>query len=164
MTIRMRVVDGGDLRRLSRDLRKAADGKELNKAFTKAVRAEAKKVQSEVRAGYRSAPAWGGAYHRTGGSLRSMLARATTLTVRLSRRPVVAIAVRGDKMPSGMRAIPRQYEGIKPWRHPVFGNRGAWASQSGAAVFTRIVPRSRRKVQRAVSKVADEHARRIARG
>lgn len=162
--MRVVITDGGDLRRLSRDLRKLSDGKELNRAFVKEVREEAKKVQKEVRAGYRSAPAWSGEYHRPGGSLRSMLAKATTLKVRISRRPIVAIAVRGDKMPEGMRAIPKEYEGVKRWRHPVFGNRSAWVGQSGRPVFTRIVPKSKRKVEKAVGKVAEKHARRIARG
>ena len=161
--MQVRITDGGDLRRLSRDLRKFKDGKELNKAFVKEVREEAKKVQKEVRAGYRSAPAWGGEYHRPGGSLRSMLARATTLKVRISRKPIVAIGVRGDKMPDGMRGLPKAYEGVTRWRHPVFGTN-AWVGQSGRPVFTRIVPKSKRKVEKAVGKVAEKHARRIARG
>lgn len=163
MTIRMRVADGGDLRRLSRDLRKLSDGKELAKAFRKEVRVEAKKIQAEVRAGYKSAPGWSGPRRRSGGSLRSMLARATTIQVRTSRRPSVSIGVRGSKMPDGMKAIPTYYEGIKPWRHPVYGNRGTWVSQPGTPVFTRIVPKSRRRVQRAVGRIADDYAKRIAR-
>lgn len=162
--MRIEIRDNGDLQKLSKDLRKYADGKRLRQQFVKDVRAEVRPLQNQVKAAYRAQPGWSGRRTRPGGSLRGMLAKAVTTTARVSGKLAgVTLRVDGKKMPSSMRRLPKLYEGNVSWRHPVFGNKSAAVNQDATPTFTRLVPRLGRPVQKRVEKLADEIARKIAR-
>jgi hypothetical protein len=121
------VHDGGDLRRISRELRKM-DQKEILKRFRKDLRAAAAPLIPAVRTSIRAIPSKR-AYSATG--LRGRLSRATTLEVKTAgARANVKIIVTGRKMPDHQKALPAYMEGKrKPWRHPVYGNKNNWVQQ-----------------------------------
>jgi hypothetical protein len=156
----IKIRQGDDLRRLSRDLRREADGKALRRGFVKEVRKEVQPIQAAVKAAYRSAPSKGGP--RPHGSLRSKLAKATTTEVRLTgRRAGVTLRVAGKKMPSGEGRLPKLYEGEAPWRHPAF-DTDTWVQQQPNPTFVRIVPRAARVVRRGVDRLAQDLVRRLS--
>ena len=121
------VHDGGDLRRISRKLRKM-DQKEILKRFRKDLRAAAAPLVPAVRTSIRAIPSKR-AYSATG--LRGRLSRATALEVKtVGNKAGVTIRVDGRKMPAHMKALPAYMEGKKkPWRHPVYGNTNNWVAQ-----------------------------------
>lgn len=159
----VKVRHGDDLRRLSRDLRKEADGKALRRQFVKDVRAEVRPLQNAVKAAYQAAPSESA--RRPGQpSLRRSLAKATTTEVRLSgRRAGVTLRVSGKKMPEGQRRLPKLWEGESEWRHPVHGNTEVWVSQPARPTFDRIVPPAAHRVRRRIEKIATDLARRLTR-
>jgi hypothetical protein len=170
MAAMFEIKDTGDLRRLAKDFRTAANGKELRRQFTGEVRAALRPVAADVRAAYRAIPSMGHESMSRGSrgraDLRALLAKATAVQVRLSGKwPAVRIAVPGKRMPSGMRALPRYFEGEKlPWRHPVFGNRNAWVAQRPRRIFDAVVRPAEAKVVAAVNRARDEVARKLERG
>jgi hypothetical protein len=73
------IRDSGDLKRVTRQLRQQADGKELVKELRTGLRAILVPIRDEVKAAYRSAPSGRGGARRKGGSLRGALAKACLL-------------------------------------------------------------------------------------
>jgi hypothetical protein len=142
---------GEDLRRISRELRKMND-KEIKKRFRKELRAAARPLVPAVRRSIRATPS---KRPYTADGLRGRLSKATRLEVKTSGRQAgVAIRVDGRKMPPGQRGLPKAMEGLKRWRHPVYGNRAVWVSQESHPYFFRVMrtagPRSRAAVARVV--------------
>jgi len=150
--------DSGDLRRISRELRRM-DDKELKKRFRKELRAAAAPLVPKVRASIRNIPSKQG-YSPNG--LRGALSKAVKLEVKTAGRQAgVAIRVDGRKMPSHMKSLPSMVEGKKRWRHPVFGNRNNWVNQSSEPYFYHVVRVAGPASRRAVSKVLDGISRDI---
>jgi hypothetical protein len=109
------LQDTGDFKRLSKELGKTAEGKQLRKELTKSLRTILKPFVADVKASYSG-----------GRHLRPLLKKATHSIVRTSGREVGArVLVDGRRMPSNMKRLPQYYEGQarRPWRHPVFANR-----------------------------------------
>jgi hypothetical protein len=157
------IRDTGDLRRLIKDLAGQADGKQLRQEFTRQVRDVLRPVVQEVKVAYRAAPSQQGSARRRGGSLRGELAKATAMRVRATgKRAGVSIGVAGKRMPSGMRALPRYWEGTKPrWRHPVYGDRDVWVDQAARPTATPIVERHDHLVVAAVERAAEQIRRKL---
>lgn len=156
MTIGLR--DSGDLKRISRELRRM-DDKELKKRFRKELRAAAAPLVPRVRASIRSIPSNRG-YSPDG--LRAALSKAVKLEVKTAGRQAgVAIRVDGRKMPSHMKSLPSMVEGKKRWRHPVFGHREVWVNQTSEPYFYNVVRLAGPAARRAVSKVLDGISRDI---
>lgn len=148
----IRLQDSGDLRRVSRELRKM-DSPEIKKRFRKELRAAAAPLVPRVRASIRSIPSSRG-YSPDG--LRGRMAKATRLEVKtVGRQAGVAIRVDGRKMPSHQKSLPSMVEGKKRWRHPVFGNREVWVTQTGHPYFYNVVRVAGPASRRAVNKVLD---------
>jgi hypothetical protein len=163
--VHVRVESGEDLRRVSRGLRLLANGKELQRRFVKDVRAEVRPLVAEVKAAYRAAPSQNQPNPRGRGDLRPILARATTLSVRTAGRNAgVTLRVDGRRMGPQMGGVPAMYEGRRPWRHPVFGQRQAWVRQDARPTFERIVPARAPAIGRRVQRLADDLAREVAKG
>lgn len=168
------TIRSSDLKQLGKDFRQASNGKELRKAFNKQVSGVLRPVAAEVRGAYRAASSHG---HGTASrarqgqpGLRVLLAKATATQVRTSGRQAgVRIAVRGKKMPTGMRALPRYWEGEATtagrgrWRHPVFGDRTTWVQQPSRRTFTPVVEPHVPQVVAAVNRARDEVARKLER-
>jgi len=150
--------DSGDLKRISRELRRM-DDKELKKRFRKELRAAAAPLVPRVRASIRSIPSNRG-YSPDG--LRAALSKAVKLEVKTAGRQAgVAIRVDGRKMPSHMKSLPSMVEGKKRWRHPVFGHREVWVNQTSEPYFYNVVRLAGPAARRAVSKVLDGISRDI---
>jgi len=163
--VQIRIETGDDLRRVSRGLRLLADGKEIRKRFVREVGKEIRPIANEVRAAYRAAPSKDQPNPPGRGDLRRLLARATTASVRTSGRQAgVTLRVDGRKMPPGMGGVPGMYEGRRPWRHPVFGQRRTWVRQDSRPTFDRIVAARAPAVGRRVQGLADELARDVVKG
>jgi len=157
------IRDAGDLKRVTRQLRQQADGKELVKELRAGLRGVLVPIRDEVKAAYRSAPSKGGKAGRRGGSLRGQLARATRVEVRTTGRMAGArLRVDGRKMPAGSRSLPAYWEGYKrPWRWPVYGNREAWAQGRARPTFDRTVEPHEDDADRAVDEVLDGIRRKL---
>jgi len=150
---------GGDLRRISRELRRM-DNREITKRFRKELRAAASPLVPRVRASIRSIPSTR-SYSPMG--LRGSMAKATRLEVKTSGKAAgVAIRVDGRKMPAHMKSLPAMVEGKKRWRHPVFGNRNVWVQQPSHPYFYNVVRVAGPASRRAVNKVLDGITRDIS--
>jgi hypothetical protein len=163
--MRTTIRDAGDLKAVNRQLRQQADGRELRKELSGALRQVLMPIRDEVKAAYRAAPSTQGKARRKGGSLRGQLARATRVEVRTTGRMAGArIRVDGRKMPAGQRSLPAYWEGYKrPWRWPVYGNRQAWAQGRARPTFDRTVEPHEDDAGRAVDAVLDDIRRKLER-
>lgn len=149
------VKTGGDLARISKELRKVGDGREIRKRLTREIRREAKPLVPIVRNAILSLPTKG----KDSSGLRKRMARAVTLRVRTSGRSAgVTLRVDGRKMPEGEGSLPAYMEGTKKrWKHPVYGDKDVWVSQQPHPYFYKIVrpygSRARRAVLRVVASI-----------
>lgn len=145
----IRVRDAGDLRRLAKDLRGVADGKELRKELTGALRTVLRPVAKQVKAAYLAGPSQGHSSRsfrsRNAPGIRASLAKATRVEVRTAGKLAGArLRVDGRKMPPRLGSIPRMYEGggsAGRWRHPVYGphESEAWVQQPSRPTFYRTI-------------------------
>ncbi|HEY9375170.1 hypothetical protein [Streptomyces sp.] len=150
---------GEDLRRISTALRRM-DDKELKKRFRKELRAAATPLVPVVRASIRNIPSSRG-FSPDG--LRGQMVRATRVEVRtVGRDAGAAIRVDGRKMPDKRRSLPSMVEGKKRWRHPVYGNRAVWVTQTSRPYFYRVVRPAGAASRRAVNRVLDGITRDIS--
>ncbi|WP_432169050.1 hypothetical protein [Streptomyces sp. 1222.5] len=157
MSIELR--GSGDLRRISRELRRM-DDQELKKRFRKELRAAAAPLVPRVRQSIRSIPSGRG---YTPDGLRGALSKAVKLEVKTAGRQAgVAIRVDGRKMPSHMKSLPSMVEGKKRWRHPVYGRRDVWVNQPTQPYFYNVVRAAGPASRRAVSRVLDGITRDIS--
>jgi hypothetical protein len=152
-----RVVGAEDLRRLSRDLRAQADGKERMKQLRKELRGVAKPLVPAIRGAINRLPSKGESRRRGRRPLRKEMARAVTLQVRTSGRQAGgAVFMNPKRMPDGKKSLPGYFEripGKTRLRHPVFGDRENWVQNQNVPAggyFTRTVrPVERQAVERA---------------
>jgi hypothetical protein len=158
-------VTGADqLDALSRSL-KAAGNKELPKAMRKRLTAATKPIVQEIRAAALEIPSEGrhssahdsrSAMSKRGnsGSLRAALARGVQSKVTTSGRDTsVGIKLNASKLPADQRELPKLVEGLKPWRHPLYGDKEHWYPQAAHPFFFRTVRARETAVQREVAQV-----------
>lgn len=153
------VRDSGDLRRIARELR-AMDDKELKKRLSKELRAAAKPLVPITRKAIRAIPS-SRSYRAAG--LRGRMSKAVRIEVRpTGKQAGVRIRVDGRKMPANQGSLPAYMEGSKkPWRHPTYGNRTAWVTQSAKPYFYKTLrpkagPLARKAVNRVLTDVSKE--------
>ena len=139
--VQMTVRETGDLKRLTRALRQVEGGKQLRRELSTGLRDILRPYVPELRAAYRAAPGRSSTRHRAG-TLRGLLAKSVRVEVRLTGKLAGArIRADGRRMPDGLRAIPRYWEGPSVhgwsgrWRHPVFGDRDVWVQQDSHPTF-----------------------------
>jgi hypothetical protein len=166
MATRIEIRTTGDLKRINRELRKVADGKQLGTDMTKASKKVLTPVAAEVKAHYLTQPAFQGRRTREGKPLHLLLAKATKVEVRRTGRLAGArVRVDGRRMPSGMRSLPAYWEGSKPrWRWPVYGDRQHWATGHARPGFDRIVEPSAPRVRREIDQVLQQVKRKLEAG
>ncbi|QTD96966.1 hypothetical protein [Streptomyces cyanogenus] len=153
------IRTGEELRRISAQLRRL-DNPELKKRFRKELRAVAKPLVPLVRESIRNIPSKRG-YSPEG--LRAQMAKAVRVEVRTTGKDAnVSIRVDGRKMPTHMRSLPSMAEGKKRWRHPVFGNREVWVTQTSRPYFYKVVRPAGAASRRAVNRVLDGITRDIS--
>ncbi len=147
--IAMNVEQVRQFRDLSARLKKAGRG-DLRKQLNASIKAAGRPIVEDVRnaaQGLHSTSSHGGGGKqrqryaasrarseraavnamRRSGSLRRRVAAATTLE---STQRGVRFVVRSAQLPEDQRTLPRHMNSEKPMRHPVFGNRDNWVSQS----------------------------------
>lgn len=94
--------------------------------------------------------------------LRARLAAAVKLdlsTGTLSPRAQFVVLTRQV----GAGRVPEYIESGRKWRHPIMGNRKAWASSQGQPWFEVTVTRSRPLFERRINEAVDRTARAIER-
>lgn len=163
------IRDSGDLKRLNKQLRQQADGRQLGKELSAGLRDVLRPLVPIVRAAYLAAPGYKGRKGRSRRGqpdLRKLLAKSVRVEVRRSGKQAGArLRVDGRRMPDGMKAIPGYWEGTRPrWRHPTFGNRDNWVAQQGHPVFDRTVEPHRHDADRAVAEVLERTRRKLEAG
>lgn len=111
-----------------------------------------------VRAAIINIPAGGGEpYHEPPG-LRLRIARCVNPWANI-RGGVASVGVEMEcrRMPSGQYSLPLGMDGVKRWRHPLFGNREHWYTQYPHPYFREATagmgPASRVAVQRALDEI-----------
>lgn len=109
-----------------------------------------------VRASILNIPTYGDKH--TG--LRVRISRTVESWAKIEAGVVTAgVAVNSAKMPSGQKSLPLMMEGVKRWRHPVYGNRNVWVAQESHPYFYQAVaffgPASRLAIDRALQRISD---------
>jgi len=167
--LRFRLRGQGELRDLSRDLRRAAD-KDLRAELIQGLKAANEPMVRRLKKAFETARIRGmrkpGAKRRftdviPSKGLRRPMARAIEGQVRTSGSdPRAQLVLREDRVPVRIRPLIPKFAGASPFRHPIMGNRGAWASQSiEDSWWPTIRPHIgdyRREVEQAVDRVADK--------
>lgn len=109
---------------LARRLRKAARA-DLRRELVKGIRRPAADIAKQAKANVRALPSRG----RSSG-LRRRVARTVRVTARSSGAGVgVRIWADPKRMPGGQGNLPRHLDTGR-WRHPVFGDRDTWVTQT----------------------------------
>lgn len=90
--------------------------------------------------------------------LRARIAGCVEEWAKIEGRVVTAgVEVNSAKMPSGQKSLPLMLEGVKPWRHPVFGDRDNWVGQESHPYFYGAMmpfgPASRLAIERALDEI-----------
>jgi hypothetical protein len=91
--------------------------------------------------------------------LRATIARAINLKLTISGRSVsVRVRVNAAALPEDQQRLPKHLDDPKGWRHPVFGHRAVWVTQTGRpwwdVTTARLAPGIRTEIQAAVDRVA----------
>lgn len=158
MPVNVRVTGANQLGALARRLRAEGEqGKGLRRELIRELRREAQSLAGNVRDAIRRWPV----EPPDDRGLREMIARRVRVKVRLTgRSPGVRITVGkvdGTNLP---RLINRG-----SWRHPVFGNRDVWVTQTGSrGWFSRTIVLGARRVGRDVRAAMARVSRRITSG
>lgn len=163
------IRDSGDLKRLNKQLRQQADGKQLRKDLTGGIRKVLNPLVPIVRAAYLAAPGYKG--HKGRGrrqqpDLRALIAKTVRVEIRTTGKLAGArIRADGRRMPSGMRSLPAYFEGTKPrWRHPLFGNPDRWYGQPSQPLFYRTVQPHQAEAGRAIDDLLEATRRKLEGG
>jgi len=156
-------ADGGKLikRELAASLRKIGD---------RVVQAEQQAILGTTIRGVKGGQRTGDERIKRGGrrgqgqGVRRNIAAAIMRRNRLSgREQGVEVRVSKGRMPAGMGKIPFNANTQGQWRHPVFGDRNTWASQtvSPRMWWTRTAKEQTSKVNADMRAVLDEIARKL---
>lgn len=174
----IRAVGQGDFAALGKKFRAAGKaGALVRRETTKAVQAELDVIVREQKheaqtmhvkgTGGRGAArraAFHGAHRkrarRGGHGLRSYVASAIKAKVSYSGYKLGArITVDPAALPQSQRKLPRALNSPRGWRHPTWGHRDRWVSQTGEPYFDRPIERHATRVRVRVGKVIDEALR-----
>jgi len=144
--IEMKVFGADRYRRVSREIKKAANGKELQRKLTKAIKTEGQPALAAVKEAWLAVevtslpPNNKGGHGRpdTSTGLRSRVARASVITV---QQRGIKITVKGKRVDPEYPSLVFYLNGMpqrRNWRHPVFGNREVWVAQKGQEVIPKV--------------------------
>jgi hypothetical protein len=152
------IVGGAQLERIAKALREVDPM--LRRELVHDLRALGNRYVPKVRAAIDQIPAkHAGSRHP---SLRAAMKAATRVQIRtLGPQTGMVIRVDGRKMPEGMRSLPKYMEGIKPWRHPVFGDRKDWVEESSHPYFFKTVGPAGEEFRRDVNAIAQKIAHKL---
>lgn len=138
------TVDASELTKLNRQLKPLADGKVVRRELNKRIRDAMLVGKEAVQQAARSIPVKNPDAHR----IREGVAKGVKVTVTQSG---VSLRAAGP--------LSKQMEGTRPWRHPVYGNRGVWVTQKPHPFFFSTLDPLRPRMVVEVEKVMDDIAR-----
>jgi hypothetical protein len=144
--ISLTVAGRKELREVSEKLKRGQGTlrKELTRAFRDAGKETLQRVKRNVLSMRIRGRRHGGRRftdHRPGTGIRARIARVTELKVSTGAGdPQVKFVVRSDRL-GDARNLPYHLDSGRVFRHPIMGNRRAWAGQSGEPWFTEEIKR-----------------------
>lgn len=136
---------GRELRAVARRLRTADPS--LRRKLPAGLRRAARPGLAELRRAARGIPADGPKSRGT----RRLMAANTVLSARAS-----GVQYRGKPLPGDRRALPVLFEGLRPWRKPLFGDRERWYPQAAHPWFYPTAGRQEGRFRRACEQVIDD--------
>ncbi len=163
MTIRIRVGSTGELRRIARRFRAAANGG-LQRDLAVGIRREGRPVLTQIKTSVRGldvgSERGGTAPPDTSTNLRGRLAAATTVG---PHGIGIRFEVHGAQVgPYGHRLAKLSDTELAPrWRHPVFGNRQVWRTNVGRPWFFVTIRAAESQFRSAVRRAMEVTARKI---
>lgn len=138
-----------------------ADGKALRRDLLRELRDAARPLVPELQSAVRALPDASPA--EAVPSLREAVASQITVGARLSGRSTgVKVTVGTKKDPRGFKFAARKLNRRSGWKHPVFGNRDVWVTQTGREWFEPTILAKREQVRGAVVTAIESMAQRIA--
>lgn len=158
------IVRSEDLAKLARDIRRSADGPALRRKLTKELRQAAKPLVPALRSSIAAIPSKNRPAHKGRPGLRRLLSSSVSTQVKTGKWATVRVFMNPKKMPDGMKSLPGYFEGITGkgvLRHPVWGNRDAWASQLPRPYFARGITGAEQDARAAVERVMEDIAKEI---
>lgn len=166
MTRDIRIHNTGALLELSRRLNAAA-GPPVRAAMIRRIRRAAEPLRNDMQRTVRSLPirSAGGA-GRSGPSpttrpLRGTIAAAIRISVRTSSNPGARVWIDRSALPPDLRNMPTVMNTGRI-RHPVFGNRRRWATQTTTPLWWEsTVRRHRPRMEREVERILHDVRQRL---
>lgn len=161
--IRIRVTGTNELDRLARRFRAAADGgfqRDLTAQITREGKPVLRQVQAAVRAIEVGSEKGGAVPPDTSTNLRGRLAAATDVQPQGNG---IVFEVHGARIgKAGHRLAKLTDVTLAPrWRHPVFGNRKVWKTNTGVPWFFVTIRAAEPKFRAAVLRAMSATARKI---
>lgn len=149
----MNMTGAADLKRLSRQLKTSGNPKQVRKDLTKGLRQGAKPAVVAVKAAALALPDKLG---NTSAGLRRRMAASAGVQVRTAgKTPGVRVRISRARM--GDKAALAKVTNQGKWRHPVYGNRLKWATQTSRAHwFDQASASAAPAVRRALKRVLND--------
>lgn len=119
------IVTGEDeLDALIRDFKQWSKSRNVLNAFDKELRQMGRTMKASVQAHVLATPSKNQNARRGRRSLRKEISRAVTWGHwQHGEAAGVIVKVDTGKMPTGERGLPKLYEGVSLWQHPVYGHK-----------------------------------------
>ncbi|TXS36924.1 hypothetical protein [Streptomyces sp. OR43] len=164
----VRILGTGQLLELQRRLR-AAGGESIRSSMQRRIRRAAEPLRDDLQSTIRSLPirsAGRGSGSRGGPSpttrpLRATLADAIRISVRTAGNPGARVYVDKGRLPPDLRNMPQVINEGRI-RHPVFGNRRRWATQTATPLWwDKTVRHHTPRMTAEVTRVLDDVRRRL---
>ncbi|MFD7093398.1 hypothetical protein [Streptomyces xanthophaeus] len=166
MTRDIRIVNTGALLELSRRLHAAA-GRPVRDAMLRRVRRAAEPLRTDMQRTIRTLPIRSqGSAGRSGPStttrpLRATIADAVKLSVRSTGGAGAKVWIDRSALPADLRNMPTVMNTGRI-RHPVFGNRRRWATQTTTPLWWEsTIRRHRPRMEREVERILGDVRRRL---
>lgn len=169
-------IQGAEFKSLSRRLKEAGNGKDLQKRMRAEIKQAGKPVVQDIanaaRAVEVSSSQGGDARPNDSTGLREAVAKATQLSVtqtgvriRVSGNRFQTLRIRQSlRISSGSKNLPKYLNaspGYERWRHPVFGH-SVWTTQRGERFFHKTAASHSRDFRAAIQQAMDGVAEEIA--
>lgn len=164
----VRILGTGQLLELQRRLR-AAGGENIRSSMQRRIRRAAEPLRDDLQNTIRSLPirSSGRGSGRRGGPspttrpLRATIADAIRISVRTSGNPGARVYVDKGRLPPDLRNMPQVINEGRI-RHPVFGNRRRWATQTATPLWwDKVVRTHTPRMTAEVTRVLDDVRRRL---
>ncbi|MFB6512118.1 hypothetical protein ACFCW4_02545 [Streptomyces virginiae] len=166
MTRDIRILNTGALLELSRRLR-SVNEESVRASMHRRIRRAAEPLRNDLQRTVRNLPIQSQGGRARGGPsptnrpLRATIAAAIRLSVRTTGNPGARIWIDRAALPPDLRGMPKVMNTGRI-RHPVFGNRRRWATQTTTPLWWETtIRRHRPRMEREVERVLDDIRRRL---